>query len=80
MNFGIHTGPAIVGNVGTPDLMDFTAIGDTVNLASRLQGLSDNSQITVSEETYNHVAKYVIAAARSARARCAGARSRSSRI
>lgn len=61
VNFGIHTGLAIVGNVGTPDLMDFTAIGDTVNLASRLEGLSDNSQITVSEETYQLVADYVIA-------------------
>ncbi|NLX08573.1 MAG: response regulator [Chloroflexi bacterium] len=51
INFGIHTGKAIVGNVGAPDLMDFTAIGDTVNLASRLQGLSSQSQITISEET-----------------------------
>jgi adenylate cyclase len=52
INFGINTGKAIVGNVGTPDLMDFTAIGDTVNLASRLQGLSGNSQIMISEDTY----------------------------
>ncbi len=61
VNFGIHTGMAIVGNVGAPDIMDFTAIGDTVNLASRLQGLSTGSQITVSEETYNQVADYVFA-------------------
>ncbi|MBN1564595.1 MAG: response regulator [Anaerolineae bacterium] len=60
VNFGIHTGPAIVGNVGTPDLMDFTAVGDTVNLASRLQGLSDNNEITVSENTFSLVAKHVI--------------------
>lgn len=60
VNFGIHTGTAIVGNVGSPDLMDFTAVGDTVNLASRLQGLSDNNQITVSEETFSRVAKHVI--------------------
>lgn len=59
LNVGIHTGRAIVGNIGTPELMDFTAIGDTVNLASRLQGLSENSQITVSEETYHLVADYV---------------------
>ena len=59
VNFGIHTGQAIVGNVGTPDLMDFTAIGDTVNLASRLQGLSENSQITVSEDTYRLIADWV---------------------
>jgi class 3 adenylate cyclase len=61
INFGIASGWAIVGNVGTPDLMDFTAIGNTVNLASRLQGLSDNSQITISEETYRLVADSVIA-------------------
>jgi adenylate cyclase len=61
VNFGIHTGQAIVGNVGTPDLMDFTAVGDVVNLASRLQGLSEHSQIMVSEDTYNLVQDYVVA-------------------
>ena len=61
VNFGIHTGQAIVGNVGTPDLMDFTAVGDTVNLASRLQGLSENNQIMVSEDTYRLVKDDVIA-------------------
>jgi adenylate cyclase len=61
VNFGINTGLAIVGNVGTPDLMDFTAIGDTVNLASRLQGLSAHNQIMVSAATYHAVADAVIA-------------------
>lgn len=59
VNVGIHTGRAIVGNIGTPELMDYTAIGDTVNLASRLQGLSENSQITISEETYHLIADAV---------------------
>jgi len=68
VNFGISTGRAVIGNVGSPDLMDFTAIGDTVNLASRLEGLSDNSQITISEETYRLVAKDVIAERVGARA------------
>lgn len=58
VNFGIHTGPAVIGNIGAPDLMDFTAIGDTVNLASRLQGLSQGGQITISEETYSLVLNY----------------------
>jgi adenylate cyclase len=39
MGGGIHTGPAHVGNMGTEDLMDYTAIGDTVNTASRLEGM-----------------------------------------
>jgi adenylate cyclase len=67
INIGIHTGPAIVGNIGTPDLMDYTAIGDTVNLASRLQGLSEHSQITISEDTYDLVADFVTAERREPR-------------
>lgn len=61
VNFGINSGKAIVGNVGAPDIMDFTAIGDTVNLASRLEGLADSNEIVVSEETWRLVAEHVAA-------------------
>jgi adenylate cyclase len=38
MRVGVHTGPAIVGNMGSDLRFDYTALGDTVNLASRLEG------------------------------------------
>ncbi len=61
VNFGIHSGEAVVGNVGTAELMDYTAIGDTVNLTSRLEDMSTNGQILVSESTYRQIKPYVTA-------------------
>ncbi len=55
VNFGIHTGEAIVGQVGTAELMEYTAIGDAVNLASRLQSLSAHGQIMISRATYERI-------------------------
>lgn len=51
INFGVHTGMAVVGNVGAPDLMNFTAVGDTVNIAARLQDESNGGQILISSIT-----------------------------
>ncbi len=61
---GITTGPAIVGNVGTSELFNYTAIGDTVNLAQRLESIAEPGQIFLSEATYREVSAHVTATER----------------
>ena len=58
---GITTGPAIIGNVGTAELFNYTAIGDTVNLAQRLQAAAKSGQILLEKTTYQIIADHVIA-------------------
>jgi adenylate cyclase len=55
INVGINTGMAVVGNVGAADIMDYTAIGDAVNLAARLQTLGKHNQVIISEAVYKQV-------------------------
>lgn len=64
INFGIHTGEAVVGNVGTDKLMDFTAVGDTVNVAARLQGIADEGQILVSRAVYEVAQDFIFGRSR----------------
>ncbi len=48
---GINTGPVVVGNVGNDLKMDYTAIGDTTNLAARLEALAEPGSVLMSEST-----------------------------
>ena len=53
MRVGVHSGAAIVGNMGSTDRFDYTAIGDNINLASRLEGINKlyGTEILISGET-----------------------------
>ena len=51
MRIGIHTGLVVVGRIGDDLRMDYTAVGDTTNLANRLQGLARPGAIVISEAT-----------------------------
>jgi class 3 adenylate cyclase len=59
INFGIHSGKAVVGTVGAHDVMEFTAVGDTVNVAARLQQLAHNGEIFISQATYDIVCQMI---------------------
>ena len=58
---GIASGPIVAGNIGSPDRMEYTAIGDTVNFAARLEALTKSvgAQIVMSAATHAAVKDFV---------------------
>jgi len=54
---GVHFGKTLVGNIGSPNRMNYTIMGDTVNVAARLEGINKNygTNIMVSEEVYMRI-------------------------
>jgi len=61
VRMGMNTGLAVVGNMGSKMRMDYTAMGDSVNLASRLEGANKiyGTTAMISENTYNNAKDYI---------------------
>lgn len=55
---GIHTGPAYLGNVGSPDRQEFSALGEAATIAKILESNAAAGEIIISEATYNIVQDY----------------------
>jgi adenylate cyclase len=59
MGVGLNTGEAVVGNMGAPNMMQFTAMGGVVNQGSRIEGKTTASQVLVSAATLTEVGSYI---------------------
>jgi class 3 adenylate cyclase/tetratricopeptide (TPR) repeat protein/ribosomal protein L40E len=58
MRIGLNSGPVVVGSIGDDLHMDYTAIGDTINLASRMEGLAQPGTVLLSRDTQRLVKDY----------------------
>jgi adenylate cyclase len=56
---GINVGDVVVGNVGTAQQMNYTAIGSSVNMAARLQEAAGPGQILLSQTAYERVQQHI---------------------
>ena len=57
MRIGLNSGPVVVGAIGNDLRMDYTAVGDTTNLAARMESLAEPGSILISDSTYRLVKK-----------------------
>jgi class 3 adenylate cyclase len=58
LRIGVHTGEVVVAAIGDNLRMDYTAQGDTTNLAARLQALAPPGGVLISEQAYRHIEGY----------------------
>lgn len=59
MGIGINTGPVVAGNIGSSTKMEYTVIGDEVNIAARMQSIAQPGEVLISENTYRIVAEAI---------------------
>ncbi|UCF35732.1 MAG: FHA domain-containing protein [Acidobacteriota bacterium] len=61
VGIGMNTGTLLAGNIGSHQKIEFTLIGDNVNLAQRIESLANRGQVLISRSTYEEVASEVVA-------------------